>query len=277
MPLIDTTGTAAPRRCSSTERLMWVTPDRVFYVGLLGVPSLRTMGGIVVYVALESSIRIRLDGGEWQETQIARVQPYVPHQVACDARHILVLKIEPETVDLGALPDALAGPSGAFDDPGFVAHLRARHAAMLAAGRDADLGDFDQVLFGRPLPRRHLDPRIADVLERIRRDPSAPAIAEECAARANLSFSRFLHLFKAEVGAPFRSFRTWKRARSLLHYVHQETNLAHVALDAGYPDSTHFSHSIRQVYGLKPKDIIAGSRKLRVFGEPPPVAGIRLS
>ena len=48
--------------------------------------------------------------------------------------------------------------------------------------------------------------------------------------------------------------------------VDQSTTLTDVALGAGYPDSTHFSHSIRQVYGLKPKDIFAGSRKLRVIG-----------
>ena len=39
-----------------------------------------------------------------------------------------------------------------------------------------------------------------------------------------------------------------------------------VALDVGYPDSTHFSHSIRQVYGLTPKSIFAGCRKLALYG-----------
>ena len=43
----------------------------------------------------------------------------------------------------------------------------------------------------------------------------------------------------------------------------------HVALDIGYPDSTHFSHSIRQTFGLKPRDIFAGSRKLRIIVESP--------
>jgi AraC-like DNA-binding protein len=42
-----------------------------------------------------------------------------------------------------------------------------------------------------------------------------------------------------------------------------------VALDAGYPDSTHFSHSIRHVYGLKPRDLFAGSRRLTVLGDSP--------
>jgi len=79
-----------------------------------------------------------------------------------------------------------------------------------------------------------------------------------------LSFSRFLHLFKQETGLTFRAFRAWKRARSLLRHVHQSTTLTDIALDTGYPDSTHFSHSIRQVYGLRPSDILAGSRRLAV-------------
>ena len=84
----------------------------------------------------------------------------------------------------------------------------------------------------------------------------------ECAASVHLSFSRFLHLFKQETGMAFRAFRAWKRARSLLRYVRQTATLTDIALEAGYPDSTHFSHSIRQVYGLKPSDILAGSRRL---------------
>ena len=63
------------------DRLMWITPDRVFYVGLLGAPSERTMGSVIAYVASEGAIRISLDGGEWQTTQLAVVPPYVPHRV----------------------------------------------------------------------------------------------------------------------------------------------------------------------------------------------------
>jgi AraC-like DNA-binding protein len=43
--------------------------------------------------------------------------------------------------------------------------------------------------------------------------------------------------------------------------------LLELLLDTGYPDSTHFSHSIRQVYGLKPKDIFAGSRRLAIYAQ----------
>ena len=52
-----------------SDRLMWITPDRVFYVGLLGAPSVRTMGAVMAYVATQGSIRVSIDGGEWQTTQ----------------------------------------------------------------------------------------------------------------------------------------------------------------------------------------------------------------
>ena len=80
-----------------------------------------------------------------------------------------------------------------------------------------------------------------------------------------MSPSRFLHLFKEETGISFRSFRAWKRARHLLHFANQDINLAHLAQDIGYPDSTHFSHSIRRFYGLKPRAIFSGSRDLAIY------------
>lgn len=264
------------RPCSSADRMMWITPDRLLYAGLLGNPSEHVRGAMVVYVALESMIHVNVMGHGWRTTETAVIQPYVPHQVACDARHIAALYIEPETVDMARLPALFATANGAVDAQGFAAHVRGCHAQIVRTGRDFDLQpeDFDPMFFGHKLIPRTLDKRIAHVLERIKQNPSAPASAEECAGLVNLSFSRFLHLFKAEVGVPFRSFRTWRRARSLLHYVNQSRNLAQVALEIGYPDSTHFSHSIRQSYGLKPRDIFAGSRKLRLIGEPSPSAAL---
>ena len=260
-----------PRISRSDERLMWITASRVFYAGLLGAPSPRTQGALAVYVALDAPLRIRIEGGEWQSCEVAVVQPYVPYEVATEARHVLNLLIEPETVDIAALPTLLQA-CGAVQAPEWAARVRRCHAELVAQGRAVDLypQDFDTLFWGQNLTPRVLDPRIARALARIQDHPSMPVTAQECAAQAHLSFSRFLHVFKQEVGAPFRSVRTWKRARSVLHHVNREQSLVHVALDIGYPDSTHFSHSIRQTFGLKPRDIFAGSRKLRIIGAPPP-------
>jgi AraC-like DNA-binding protein len=263
--------TATLPRCSSADRLMWITPSRVFYAGLLGTPAMHTKGCTIVHVALEAPLRLRLQGGGWQTTEVAVVQPDVPYQLTSEGRHVAGLLVETETVDPLRLPPLLQA-CGAVEAAAFAGHVRACHARLLAPGaaRTLDDGDFDPMFFGAPLPGRRLDPRIERVLARMRSEPAGLFSGEACAREAGLSFSRFLHLFKDEVGRPFRSLRAWKRARSLLHHVHTTHSLVDVALDIGYPDSTHFSHSIRQTYGLKPRDIVAGSRKLRIIGSPAP-------
>jgi AraC-like DNA-binding protein len=267
---------AEPPSRHPSGRFMWLTPDRVLYAGLIGVPGIRTMGAINVYVAHEGRIRIRIRGGEWQGAELAVVPPYVPHQVVADARSINVLQVEAETVEPARLPLFLQA-CGAVDSPGFVDRVRAVQRHIGAPGRlpgpMAPALDFDALLFGQALARRRMDARVQQVVDEMKRDPCAPLAAQDCAASVYLSFSRFLHLFKQEIGVPFRSFRTWKRARSLLQHVNREANLAQLALASGYPDSTHFSHSIRQVYGLKPRDIFAGSRRLAIYAQLPQAGG----
>jgi len=250
-----------------SNRLMWINDDRVLYVGLLGATSTRVLGAIAVYVSLGAPSRITIDGGPWETADLAVVPAYVPHRIVGGTRMICNVLVEAETVDPDRLP-AFLRRSGALDEPAVAQRVRDAYARLLHAGRDVDLRglDFDRELFGDLLTPRTIDPRIVSVLSQIKRDPSAHSAAEDSAESVHLSFSRFLHLFKQEVGVPYRSLRTWKRARSLLHYVTKESNLTHIALDVGYPDSTHFSHSIRQVYGLAPRDIFAGSRRLTLYG-----------
>ena len=89
------------------------------------------------------------------------------------------------------------------------------------------------------------------------------AASPVCRRRASCICSR------NETGVSFRAFRAWKRARHLLHFVNEDINLAHLAQDIGYPDSTHFSHSIRRFYGLKPRAIFSGSRDLAIYRSDP--------
>ena len=255
---------------AAQNRLMWITPGRVLYAGLLGRPSVRRIGGISVYVAQDAPIRVSVDDGDWEEGDLLVVPPYSPHRVTCEARAITDLIVEPETVERSGLPLFMRDRRGTAHAPDFVRRVQ-RVVAELQRGvavlphEDAA---FDDLLFGDALPQAALDPRIAKVLADMAVNPAAATSAEDYAAAGHLSFSRFLHLFKDEVGAPLRSFRTWKRARSLLHYVTENANLADIAQHTGYPDSSHFSHSIRLVFGLTPKDLFAGSRKLELHGQP---------
>jgi len=49
-----------------------------------------------------------------------------------------------------------------------------------------------------------------------------------------------------------------------MDHANREDSLTDVALDLGYPDSSHFSHSIRASFGLQPRSIREGSRGMKV-------------
>jgi AraC-like DNA-binding protein len=191
----------------------------------------------------------------------------VPHFIASPDKVVGDLLIEPEFVS----PDELRQLPLLVESSAVRLQLQ---CAMSHCRESADLIQqpsslFDEFFFGRPLEPRTVDSRIELAIRQIRDQPCEQFFAASCAKLTGLSFSRFVHLFKEEIGMTFRAYCAWKRARALLSYVGSGCSLTDLAMQTGYPDSTHFSHSIRRIYGLRPKDILAGSRRLLVASEPP--------
>jgi AraC-like DNA-binding protein len=249
--------------------MMYIGADRVVYAGLLGQPEARSLGALAVYCSVGAPFNIRIDGGPWESTEFKVVPPEVPHAIVSENRMIGCLMIEPESVDAERLPAFLRHPYPAPDDASIMRRVREAFARLTADRAEANLllESVDQLFFGEELPKRKLDGRMATVIERIKTHPGDLLGAEDYALMVGLSFSRFLHLFKEEVGTTFRSFRAWKRARNFLAYVQANLNLTAIALETGYPDSSHFSHTVRRYWGLTPKDIIAGSRRLAIISQ----------
>ena len=241
---------------------MVVTQDRVAYRGLLGRPTTRVFGALTVYVALDSPFLIKIGNDPAMQKHFAVVAPNVPHLIASPDKVVGDLLIEPEFVsplELQQLP--LLIESSAVRLQLQTSMRRCRESTDLIRQSSSE---FDEFFLGRPLEPRTLDSRITLAIRQIRNQPCEQFFAASCAKLTGLSFSRFVHLFKEEIGMTFRAYCAWKRARALLSYVGCECSLTDLAMQTGYPDSTHFSHSIRRIYGLRPKDILAGSRRLLV-------------
>lgn len=244
---------------------MIVTPDRVIYAGLLGEPSPRTLGSLTLYVAPEAPFAIRTDGGEWQRAYFAVVPPNQQHEIRSEGRYIWLMLVEPESVNvaeaLRTLPRLV--PSRTADYLRLQTAFQSWLEDVDAVGTSTR--SIDEHFLGRALEAHMLDPRLRRVVDSIRMHPYERFLAADSANDVGLSFSRFVHLFKEQIGMSFRAFCAWKRARALLPHVSTRGNLTDLALRIGYPDSTHFSHSIRRIYGLRPRDILTGSRELTVL------------
>jgi AraC-like DNA-binding protein len=254
----------ATRRDSG--RLMLISPERVFYAGLLGRPRQRISGGFNFYASLRGRLTI-IEGGSERTGEVAVLPPYTTHSIASEFPSVICVVVEPETVEpraMAALVSRLGGSDGAI----FAEHARAAYRDLRQQQQRRDgftTAVFDRLMFGEVVPERKIDARIRRVAALLDDFSGSRITAADCAATVHLSRSRLLHLFKDEIGVPFREFRAWKRARYLLHFVNEDLNLAHLAQDMGYPDSTHFSHSIRRFYGLQPRAIFSGSRDLAIY------------
>lgn len=255
---------AHPSARPPARRRIRVELDRVFYCGDLGHPAMHRSGAINLYVSLGAPLRYRLVDGDWQQAHNVLVQPWQAHQIVCDERLACDLMIEPDSVDRAGLPGFVRGASGAFDAPDFVARM---HAAAL--GSPLSPRGIDHTCFGEKLAPRLLDRRIARGLQHLKSAAHLPLAADDMAATLGLSASRFLHLFGDEAGCSFRNLRAWRRARLLLGVINQPQNLSRLAQGIGYPDASHFSHSIREFFGIAPKDILRGCRRVAIEPDAP--------
>jgi AraC-like DNA-binding protein len=260
MPAISMgSGTAS---ISRGRALLLMDDRRSFYRGFVGKVHGRNFGGHVVYVALDAPIDIRIGAGEWQRCEMAVIAPHVSHAIKGGASCAAQVILENEDIAPEHLPGWMNHGSGVIRDEALIDQWRSTCASMLPSDAVVPSEWLDHMLFGQSLPRPQTDARIVRVMQDILAKPGEQHSAQLCASTVALSSSRFLHLFSREVGVPFRRFRAWKRARSLLYNLQRECNLTELALACGYADSAHFSNSIREVYGFKPTDLVSAGRHL---------------
>src|SRR6201995_1352211 len=85
----------------NSGHLMLITPERVFYAGLLGRPRERCPGAFHIYVALRGGLWLTTADGREAYGELVAVAPNMRHTIASDHRSAICLVIEPESVPDG--------------------------------------------------------------------------------------------------------------------------------------------------------------------------------
>ena len=129
-----------------------------------------------------------------------------------------------------------------------VAHPGAA-AFRRALERGAGLGGFP------PPSARRVDPRIQRVLVALMRGALLDRDVGEVARGVGLSASRFMHLFRAEVGVPFRRYRLWARLGAAVSQFASGARWTDAALDSEFASSSHLSDAFRAMFGISPSTL----------------------
>ena len=141
-----------------SDHLMLITPERVFYAGLLGRPRKRTPGCCHVYVAVKGNLHLTIDD-VLATGELFVTLPNQRHSIAGDYRTAISVTLEPESMPDGvieALAERLTGP----DRAAYARKILAAYALLRQRRyNDITTAEFDEMCFGEALPRRVLDPR----------------------------------------------------------------------------------------------------------------------
>ncbi|HYC37077.1 MAG TPA: AraC family transcriptional regulator [Usitatibacter sp.] len=217
---------------------------------------------IQVHVATEGAIAVRAVGGEWQVGRGTIVRADVEH--AFDARGATgaMLMVDPESSEGAHLQHALASditivPDARLESP--VAELRKfieRPMEAMEAG--ALVRHTVQTLCPQGLPLRKLDRRVGKVLDAIRQSEELRLSLEDAAELVHLSPGRFQHLFKEEVGLPFRRYVLWRKLTRAMLSIGRERTLAAAAQQGDFSDAAHLTRTFHQMFGIPPSVLMRG-------------------
>jgi AraC-like DNA-binding protein len=163
---------------------------------------------------------------------------------------VALVYLEPDSPEARSLRPHFAAQGGVIFDPAVTVQARSCMDAYL---RSFDLPSLLQLDCPSVAP---LDSRVARSLLALRQMGEPAWARDAAAATAHLSASRFNHLFRAEMGVSFRSYRVWSQVRAAMVALGSNPTLTRAALDAGFVDSSHFSRMFRQTFGMTPSSVL---------------------
>jgi len=103
-----------------------------------------------------------------------------------------------------------------------------------------------------------IDPRIIKSINHIKNSLHKEMKLDQMADLIHLSPSRYAHLFKEQVGIPFRRFVLWTRMQATIGSILNGQSLTTACYVGGFSDLPHFSKIFVEMFGVAPSSVIKG-------------------
>lgn len=131
-----------------------------------------------------------------------------------------------------------------------------KHEAMMPIDLVFEHRNYEKILtfitrhFHYQPQKQRLDDRIKTIVSMISERPALPLA--ELQNKVHLSSSRISHLFKQQMNMPLRSFQRQMKIMTAIRLLQHSSNLTEIAHHAGFTDSSHFTNTVKQYFGLPP-------------------------
>ena len=238
---------ALPQTCCPT---VWLWPGQAMYAG----PSLNLAphsGSVWCFaVGIDGPLTVTTPDGATREGTSVLIPPRLTHQLTCLGSGLVSCYLEPTSARAEACRHAMSGFSGEIG----VGHAAEQRLLFTPSGDESACRWLDLAAPGR---RKVIDPRIAAATRRIREDPATAVSSRELAAEAGLSESRFLHLFRDELGTSLRRYRIWVRLVHAGTAIAAGSNMTEAAMKSGFASPSHLADRFKTTFGLSASQLLA--------------------
>lgn len=229
---------------------MTLGADRALYVGDLPSTGWHRHAAPVLLIGLSGRFAVRLAGGVTHTCHSALIDVGVEHVFDPCGERVALMYLEPDSPQACRLRGRFRLQGPVIFDPAIRPASRAIFAGYLNGF------DLDALLRHRPADAAPLDARIIRSLQSLRTVREESLARDHAAITAQLSASRFNHLFRLETGVSFRSYRIWSQVRAAMTGLTPGGSLTHAALHGAFSDSSHFSNIFRKTFGMTPSTVL---------------------
>lgn len=242
---------------------MYPWSKRTLFLGALPAPVNVTYGAATLVVSLGNCIRFSLKNGVLQEGYSLLIPAGLPVWLDCGDETIAICHLDVLGQDYsrfeGCFPQAQRSNALAVslcDEADYRELFRQMHAQPATSAQAWEMLDgILEYSFKRAENKAIVDPQIEAAIAHIKQNFDENMSVDEIAARVNLSVPTLIRKFKQQSGVPIRRFRLWHRLYESMLFVGAGQSLTEAALNSGFSDSPHFTHSFSFLWGVSPSDL----------------------
>ncbi|MBM9502742.1 helix-turn-helix transcriptional regulator [Leptospira sp. 201903071] len=249
---------------------LWIWKDMAIYIG----PSFSTKRHSHFFIQLclgnKEEFRLKGSDGNWYSYKAALIPSGVSHETEKNDRDFVLILLDPITIGAGLFPDRNLIPGKPAIEIGDVLDWEKIRFFF-------DPLDFSPEIFKNEIAKRILkngteksiSPKDVRIIRSIKilSDSEDTLTLKEVAKEAELSPSRFRHLFRKETGITFSGYRLWIKTRRAILSLGTQPELVQAAYQGGFADQAHFSRIFRRSFGMSPSEFVKGkgSQTFRIF------------
>jgi AraC family transcriptional regulator len=217
---------------------------------------------IQIVLAIDGVVGIRGKRGDWKIGRAIVVRPDVIHSYDAHGALGAMIFVDPESAEGAWLRSSLREDLTIVPDRRLTSCVAELRRFVDEPFESLEIGALvkhcvQALCTGAP-PSRKLDARVTQVLAAIRGSDELRMSIEEAAAIIFLSPSRFAHLFKQQVGLPFRHYMLWRKLARAMVMIGRERTIAAAAHAADFADAAHLTRTFYQMFGIPPSVMMRG-------------------